>query len=77
MKKILLAGVTAACLSLSAYSNDNSSSVHTHEDGSTHTDHAQDTPRPVQQEFTVADSAQVDTATSGAHSHAGGEPHAH
>ncbi|GAB2664628.1 hypothetical protein GCM10027036_18220 [Flavihumibacter cheonanensis] len=55
--------------------------THTHEDGSTHADHATDTTKPVQQEFTLTDSTKTDslkTDTSGkAHTHADGKEHVH
>ena len=47
---------------------------HTHDDGSTHDDHASDTSSVKQEEFKV-DSAKADTA--GAHSHDNGEKHSH
>jgi hypothetical protein len=73
MKKLTL--LTAICSIIAATSCNNNSgkeNTHTHDDGSTHSDH--DTTKPAQQEFNVADTAKKDTTT---HIHADGEKHSH
>jgi hypothetical protein len=73
MKKIILFGCFATSLLLVACNNSKKESgTHTHDDGSTHTDH--DTTKPAQQEFNVADTAKKDTST---HTHDNGEKHSH
>lgn len=75
MKKILLGASLAIALTLAFSCNNNSKKepgTHTHDDGSTHTDH--DTSKPVQQEFKVVDTTKKDTGT---HTHADGEKHSH
>jgi hypothetical protein len=74
MKKTLLfASIAAIVLTTSCDNNTKSEGAHTHDDGSTHTDHA-DTIKPAQQEFNVADTTKKDTST---HTHANGEKHSH
>lgn len=74
MKKLLLlASITVFAIITSCNNNSKSESTHTHEDGSTHTDH-KDTVKPAQQEFNVSDTTKKDTTT---HTHADGEKHAH
>lgn len=80
MKKMLFMGsLCALLLSLGACSeNKAESGTHSHEDGSTHGDHAADTTKPQQQEFTIGDSVQVDTSVKeGVHAHEDGKQHSH
>ena len=75
MNKILLIiALFTASLSLAACSNQEKKDSHSHDDGSTHDDHASDTASVKQEEFKV-DSAHADT--SAAHSHDNGEKHSH
>lgn len=75
MKKIfLIIALFTASFSIAACNNQEKKDSHTHDDGSTHDDHASDTASVNQEEFKV-DSAQADTA--GAHSHDNGEKHSH
>jgi hypothetical protein len=82
MKKMFFMGSICACLlTFSACTNSQSepaTNTHTHEDGSTHSDHAPDTVKPEQQEFTIGDTTQTDSsATQKVHSHEDGKPHFH
>ena len=76
MKKMLLIGsMSAVLLFMNACANNQpAENTHTHEDGSTHTDH--DTTKPNQQEFSVGDSTGADTSGK-EHTHADGEKHSH
>ena len=75
MNKILLIiALFTASFSITACSNQEKKDSHSHDDGSTHDDHASDTSSVKQEEFKV-DSAKADTA--GAHSHDNGEKHSH
>ena len=75
MKKILLIiALFTASLSITACNNQEKKDSHSHDDGSTHDDHASDTASVKQEEFKV-DSAKADTAS--AHSHDNGEKHSH
>lgn len=66
MKKQIIPMLLAGAFAFGCTDNSAESSQHTHEDGTTHEDHAE----PVQQEeFNV----QQDTV----HTHDGGEPHTH
>ena len=77
MKKTFLLAIARSALFLSACTNNNNDSdTHTHEDGSTHGDHAHDTIKPPQQEFIVGDTLQKDSATK-EHTHSDGEKHSH
>jgi hypothetical protein len=72
MKKIILFGCFATSLLIISCNNTKKESgTHTHDDGSTHTDH--DTTKPVQQEFNVADTTKKDTS----HTHDNGDKHSH
>jgi hypothetical protein len=76
MKKIFVFALFA--IALVSYScNDNSTKepgTHTHDDGTTHTDH--DTTKPNQQEFKVGDSTHTDS-THKEHSHGDSTKHTH
>ena len=75
MNKILLIiALFTASFSLAACSNQEKKDSHSHDDGSTHDDHASDTASVKQEEFKV-DSAHADTSV--AHSHDNGEKHSH
>jgi hypothetical protein len=74
MKRIFLfASIALLATITSCNNNSKSEGTHTHDDGSTHTDH-KDTVKPVQQEFNVSDTTKKDTTT---HTHADGEKHSH
>ncbi len=73
-KTFLIIAVFAASFSIAACSNQEKKDSHTHDDGSTHDDHASDTASVKQQEFKV-DSTQADTADE--HSHDEGKEHSH
>jgi hypothetical protein len=74
MKKLLLlASIATFMFATSCNNASTAEGTHKHEDGSTHTDHA-DTTKPAQQEFKVADTTKTDTST---HKHANGEKHSH
>ena len=77
MKKTVLIAGLISCLLFTACANNNDSGTHTHEDGSTHGDHAHDTTMPAQQEFTVGDTTRPDSMTTKEHSHNNGEKHSH
>lgn len=66
------AGITA--LAMISCDNNTGTKTHTHEDGSTHSDH--DTTKPAQEEFVVGDSTSKDT-TAKEHTHKVGEKHSH
>jgi hypothetical protein len=84
MKRILSIG--SICLitlfTISCADDIKDPGTHTHEDGSTHTDH--DTTKPAQQEFTVGDSTHTDSTgkhkhadSTKKHTHADGKKHTH
>lgn len=76
MKKAVFIALFFGAINITSSCGSNSSKsegAHTHEDGSTHTDH-KDTIKPAQQEFNVADTTKKDTTT---HTHADGEKHSH
>jgi hypothetical protein len=76
MKKVFLFVSTLCTLVFFVACSDQSkTNTHQHEDGSTHSDHAPDTSKLQQQEFTVGDSAQTDTTTKEVHTHK--EEHTH
>jgi hypothetical protein len=80
MKKLFISGLCGIVLSLtSCENNDPEQKTHTHEDGSTHTDH--DTTKPVQEEFITVDTARTDTTakdtTGKKHTHKDGKAHSH
>ncbi|HEY0066005.1 MAG TPA: hypothetical protein VGB46_01540 [Flavisolibacter sp.] len=78
MKKTLLFAGILSCLLITACDNNNSTpGTHKHEDGSTHSDHAQDTATPAQQEFTVGDTTHKDSSANNEHTHKNGEKHDH
>jgi hypothetical protein len=78
MKKVFLLGSTLCTLLLFAACNDQKTAdTHEHEDGATHSDHAPDTAKLQQQEFTVGDSTKADTVTKEVHTHKDGEKHSH
>lgn len=70
----LIIALFTASISIAACNNQEKKDSHSHDDGSTHDDHAQDTTSVKQEEFKV-DSAQADTA--GEHSHDNEEKHSH
>lgn len=70
-KALLLACVCAFLLAVSCNNKSENKGTHTHDDGSTHSDH--DTAKPAQQEFNVTDtSSKKDT---GSHTHEDGTKH--
>lgn len=73
-KTFLILAIFTASLTIAACNNQAKKDSHTHDDGSTHDDHAPDTTSVKQEEFKV-DSVQADTA--GEHSHGNGEKHTH
>lgn len=76
MKSIFSIGAIAiALLILGCNDATKESGTHTHDDGSTHSDH--DTTMPVQQEFKVADSTMHATDSSKEHTHDDGKKHSH
>jgi hypothetical protein len=78
MKKVfLLASALCTLVFFTACNDSAEAGTHTHEDGSTHSDHAADTAKPQQQEFTVGDSTTADTSVKEAHTHKDGETHTH
>lgn len=79
MKKVFLLASALCTLVLFSACNDGAEAgTHTHEDGSTHSDHAVDTARPQQQEFIVGDSTMGDTSVKEeVHTHKDGETHSH
>lgn len=78
MRKVfLLASALCTLVFFTACNDSADAGTHTHDDGSTHSDHAADTVRPQQQEFTVGDSTAADTSVKEAHTHKDGEPHTH
>lgn len=77
-KVVLLASALCTLVFFTACSDSAEAGTHTHEDGSTHSDHATDLVKPQQQEFTVGDSTTVDTSVKeDIHTHKDGEPHSH
>jgi len=77
MKKIFfIAGLSITlCLAFSCKNNNKSEpGTHTHDDGSTHSDH--DTVKPKQEEFVLPDSTHHDS-TGKPHTHKDGEKHSH
>lgn len=70
---VLLAAAAFMFNSCAGNSNEKTDGTHQHDDGSTHTDHA-DTSKPVQQEFNMTDSTKKD---SSAHTHEEGKEHSH
>ena len=78
MKKVFLLGSTLYTLLFFAACNDEkNANSHQHEDGAAHSDHAPDTAKLQQQEFTVGDSTKADTVNKEVHTHTDGEKHAH
>jgi hypothetical protein len=79
MKKVFLFAHALCTLVFFTACNDSAEAgTHTHDDGSTHSDHAADTAKPQQQEFTVGDSIMVDTTVKEeVHNHKDGETHSH
>lgn len=76
MKKFFsLAAIAAVILFAACNEATQESGTHTHEDGSTHTDH--DTTRPPQQEFVVGDTTVKAVDSTKEHTHADGEKHSH
>jgi hypothetical protein len=75
MKKVFLIGsITISLLFIACNNNKKESGTHTHDDGSTHSDHATDTVKPAQERFKT-DTTHGDTSKM--HSHDGGKPHSH
>ena len=72
-KTIINAFIGIASLLMISCGNNTESNTHTHEDGSTHTDH--DTTRPAQEEFIIGDTLNKDTSKE--HTHKDGEKHSH
>jgi hypothetical protein len=78
MKKVFFfVGTLCTLLFLAACNDQPKANTHQHEDGSVHSDHAADTAKPQQQEFTIGDSTQTDTTTKDVHTHKDGETHSH
>jgi hypothetical protein len=78
MKKVFLFVSTLCTLVFFvACSEQPKANTHQHEDGSTHSDHAADTAKVQQQEFTVGDSTQMDTTTTKLHTKSENKEHAH
>ncbi len=73
-KTFLIIALFSTSFGIAACSNQEKKDSHTHDDGSTHDDHASDTASVKQEEFKV-DSAKADTAA--VHSHENGEKHTH
>jgi hypothetical protein len=75
MKKVFISAfIGIASLLIISCGNNTESNTHTHEDGSTHTDH--DTTQPMQEEFMVSDSTHMDSIRQ-EHTHKDGEKHSH
>ncbi len=76
MKKAIFITLILGAITITSSCGSNTSKsegTHSHEDGSTHTDH-KDTVKPVQQEFNVSDTTKNDTTS---HKHGDGEKHSH
>jgi hypothetical protein len=74
MKKVALFASTLCTLLILSCNDQPTANTHQHDDGSIHSDHAPDTVKPQQQEFTVGDSTAVDTTTKeSGHTHKDGK----
>lgn len=76
MKKVLSIALLSVSVILFSCNQAEQKGSHTHDDGSTHTDHTADTTKPVQEEFIAKDSLKTDTSSK-EHSHEDGKNHAH
>lgn len=73
MKRILFVTIMAIGFMFGACNNSSKEDTHTHDDGSTHSDH--DTTKPKQHEFKVSDT--TNKKDTGNHTHDDGTKHSH
>ena len=78
MKKVTLFASVLCTLLVLSCNDQPAANTHQHEDGAVHIDHAPDTVKPQQQEFTLGDSTGLNNTTKDSgHTHADGIKHSH